>query len=479
MPTDAELLQRYVDQKDESAFAAIVSRYLGLVHGSASRRLGPRAHLAEDVCQRVFTALARRAAGLIDHPALGAWLHRCTRNISFEVLRGEQRVEKLAQSVLSMSDSPSLPEPPVDWERFRPLLDDAIDRLKERDREIVILRYFGGLSFVEVGRRLRLNENTARMRATRALDRLRENLAARGVDSSAAALGALLASPVLTAAPSGLAASMAAGAIAQVPTGLAAGAATFFMTSKIVGPIVSAGFAAALTAVVWQAVPRAVGSAELAALRAENERINRIVRVDTLPERVQAIAQAAAARSAARSATVATRSHLVPQPSPAGAAVPTSPAGVPRSFRGHTFHGQDTALNAGLSFAYASDATDVDLLSKLLWFEPEQRRRASEILATMPASLRAEYSTPEIFYALVIAADALIYPPPGPDTFANFTAVELSPGRVAMRRKGSDRNFHEYQLTPEGWKFVMPAVGVERWPNNLNNELLVRLSRQP
>lgn len=94
-------------------------------------------------------------------------------------------------------------------------------------------------------------------------------------------------------------------------------------------------------------------------------------------------------------------------------------------------------------------------------------------------SLLGIYPTPQKFYALVIAADAQISPPPGPDSFAIFTAVELSPDRVAMRRKGSDRNFHEYQLTPEGWRFVMPAVGVERWPNTLNNELLISLSCQP
>ncbi|MFO1448390.1 MAG: sigma-70 family RNA polymerase sigma factor [Opitutaceae bacterium] len=477
MPTDAELLQRYVDQRDESAFEAIVSRYLGLVHGSACRRLGARSHLAEDVCQRVFTALARRAPGLIHHPALAAWLHRCTRNLSLETLRKEHRVEKLAQSVTSMSDPSTPPEPSIDWERVRPLLDEAIDRLPESDREIVLLRYFGGLSFAEVGERLRLKENTARMRATRALDRLRDNLATRGVDSSAAALATLLASPVLTAAPSGLAVSVAAGAIAQVPSGFAAGAATFFMTSKIVGPLVSAGLAAALTAVVWQAVPQTVSSAELSMLRTENERINRIVRVETLPERARVVAQAAAAHRAARSASAPERSLPAAAAEPAAGA--KSPSGAARSIRGHTFHGQDTAANAGMSFAYASDATDVDLLAKLIWFDPELRQRAAAMLATYPESIRAAYPTPEQFYALVIAADALIYPPPGPDTFANFTAVELSPGRVAMRRKGSDRNFHEYQLTPEGWKFVMPAVGVERWPNNLNNELLVRLSRQP
>jgi hypothetical protein len=153
---------------------------------------------------------------------------------------------------------------------------------------------------------LRLKGNIARRRATRALDRLRDNLATRGVDSSAAAL----ASPVLAA-------------------------------------------------VVWQAVPQTLSSAELAMLRTENERINRIVRVETLPERARVVTQAAAAHSAARSASAPERS--LPSAAAEPAAGAKSPSGADRSIRGHTFHGQDTVANAGLSFAYASDATDGDV----------------------------------------------------------------------------------------------------------------------
>ncbi|HRE07522.1 MAG TPA: sigma-70 family RNA polymerase sigma factor [Opitutaceae bacterium] len=94
---------------------------------------------------------SRRAPGLFHHPALGAWLHRCTRNLSLEILRKKHRVEKLAQSVTSISNPSTPPEPSIEWERVRPLLDEAIDRLPESDHEIVLLRYFGGLSFAEAG----------------------------------------------------------------------------------------------------------------------------------------------------------------------------------------------------------------------------------------------------------------------------------------------------------------------------------------
>ena len=140
--------------------------------------------------------------------------------------------------------------------------------------------------------------------------------------------------------------------------------------------------------------------------------------------------------------------------------------------------GQATPEDAGKSFAWACDVTDVAVLAKLLWFDPAARERARAILASMPASIQAECPTPEDFYAFVIAADALVYPPPVPETFSQFHAVELSAGRVAMRKGDAPRNVQEYQQTPEGWKYVVPTVGVERWPNNLNNELLTKLSKK-
>jgi hypothetical protein len=94
----------------------------------------------------------------------------------------------------------------------------------------------------------------------------------------------------------------------------------------------------------------------------------------------------------------------------------------------------------------------------------------------MPASVQAEYPTPEEFYAFVIAADALVFPPPV--SLGGMQVVTLGEGRAALRREGSSKNYQEYQLTPEGWKYVMPARGVERWPANLNGELLVKLYRK-
>ena len=94
------------------------------------------------------------------------------------------------------------------WQRIQPVLDDALHELKEADREALVLRFLEDRPLREVGTRLGLKENAARMRVDRALDKLRGLLAKRGITSTAAALAVVLAEQAGVAAPAGLAAGM-------------------------------------------------------------------------------------------------------------------------------------------------------------------------------------------------------------------------------------------------------------------------------
>ena len=71
MMEDAELLRRYAAEKSEEAFAELVRRHLDLVYSTALRQLAGDTHLAQDVAQGVFTALARKAATLTGWLYLG------------------------------------------------------------------------------------------------------------------------------------------------------------------------------------------------------------------------------------------------------------------------------------------------------------------------------------------------------------------------------------------------------------------------
>jgi RNA polymerase sigma factor (sigma-70 family) len=214
MPTDAELLQRYVGRRDERAFAELVQRHLGLVYAAALRSTGGRAQLAEDISQKVFTDLARKAAGLTHHPVLSGWLYRSARYAALEASRAELRRQKINQTFATMPDTATPLETSEDWTRLRPVIDGAMERLQEGDRELLLLRFFQGLSFPEIATRLKLSDNAARMRTERALDKLRGHLGKHGITSTSVALGLVLTNQALAVVPSGLAASVTTVALA-------------------------------------------------------------------------------------------------------------------------------------------------------------------------------------------------------------------------------------------------------------------------
>jgi RNA polymerase sigma factor (sigma-70 family) len=472
MPTDAELLHRYLHHDDEGAFSELVQRHVGVVYASALRRTDGRARLAEEITQQVFSSLARHARHLADHPALIGWLFRCTHNAARDALRSEYRREKLTRSLTAMPDETTPPD--IDTESLRKFLDQALDQLKSPDRDVLLLRFFNGMSFAAIGTHFHVDENTARMRANRALEKLRQQLARQGFTSTAAALALALNASAMASAPAGLATTVSTAALASVPAGGVPVITSFLLMTKITVPAVSAIIAAGVVSSLWHHKAQAAIAPELQRLRNENVRLTQLVKTNDLSRRAAHLAQAITQNHSSFSATRS--SDAAPSSTAANrTAGMNSTSGRPDSPRGHHWAGQATAEDAGRSFAWACDTTDVDALANLLYFDPDQRERARAVLATMPASIQAGYPTPEKFYAFVIAADALAYPPPLPETFAQFHAVELQSGRVAFRRSGSSHNFQEYQQTADGWKFVVPARGVELWPANLANETLANL----
>ena len=219
MPDDADLLRRYARDRAEDAFAELVRRHIDLVYSAALRQVDGDAHRAQDVAQSVFAALARKATRLAEHPSLPGWLYTSTHHAAAQVRRAERRRQAREQEALAMQVMLGPPEPDADWERLRPLLDDTMHALGGRDREAVLLRFFAGQPFAEIGARLGLTEEAARKRVERALDRLRALLAARGVTSTSAALGLLLANQAVLAAPAAVTAEVTVAALSAAVAG--------------------------------------------------------------------------------------------------------------------------------------------------------------------------------------------------------------------------------------------------------------------
>lgn len=231
MIDDTTLLRRYVQDHSESDFAELVRRHLNLVYSSALRQVNGDTHLAQDVAQLVFTDLARKAATLEKHRVLAGWLFTSTRFAAAKLVRGERRRQSREQEAHLMQENSLLdPSASCDWDRVRPVLDEALGELGERDREAILLRYLEGRDFAQVGEKLALSDNAARMRVERAVDKLRALLARRGVTSTAAALTLALANQAIVAAPAGLAVTVTGAALATVVAGGGTAATLTFMS---------------------------------------------------------------------------------------------------------------------------------------------------------------------------------------------------------------------------------------------------------
>jgi len=271
MKDDSELLTRYANDRSEAAFTELVQRHVDMVYSAALRQMGGDLHRAQEVTQMVFTDLARKAASLASHPALPAWLHRNSHLTAAALRRKEGRRQKYERAAADEAIAGS--EEPVVWENLRPVLDEAINDLGERDRQAVLLRFFSNRPFGEVGRQLGLTENAARMRVERALGKLHGLLARRGITSSSAALAAALTARAVAAAPAGVAAATAGAALVGA-SGAAGLWATFMISSKLPFALTAAVLVGGASIVALQERASHRDAEELAGLLRENRALS-------------------------------------------------------------------------------------------------------------------------------------------------------------------------------------------------------------
>jgi len=81
------------------------------------------------------------------------------------------------------------------------LLEDAMGRLRDRDRDALVLRFFENKSMKEIADTLGLEERTAQKRVQRALEKLRGSFSRRGITFSAALISSAIAANSVHAAP--------------------------------------------------------------------------------------------------------------------------------------------------------------------------------------------------------------------------------------------------------------------------------------
>lgn len=179
---DATLVRRFVNCRDQDAFAELVRRYRGLVYGVAQRVLSHRQD-AEDVFQATFLVLARDAADIRLRASVASWLYGVAHRTA---LRARARRPADRDSPLK-DDTMDHANPFAEVARRSDLqsLDEELNALSERDREPLVLRYLMGRSNKQIAEELGLTEAAVESRLKRGRERLRKRLARRGIGLTA------------------------------------------------------------------------------------------------------------------------------------------------------------------------------------------------------------------------------------------------------------------------------------------------------
>lgn len=225
--SDWDLLQAYVKNRSERAFAELVRLHLDWVHSVALRHVG-EPHLAEDVVQSVFVLLARKARDLRPGTVLGGWLFRTTCHVAAHARRAEQRRKSREATACTMTNDTNSHEHDENvWQQLASHLDLAVSALSETDRCAVLLRFYEKAPMSKVGEQLGVSEDAAKKRVSRAVEKIREFLNKRGVKLGGVALAGVLAEKTVQAAPE---------AMAVVVTKMAM-AATSASTSLLLPPL--------------------------------------------------------------------------------------------------------------------------------------------------------------------------------------------------------------------------------------------------
>jgi RNA polymerase sigma factor (sigma-70 family) len=187
--TDGQLLDCFLTQRDDAAFAALVMRHAPMVWG-VCRRVLHHHHDAEDAFQATFLVLVRKAATVEPKEMVGNWLYGVAYQTALKARSVSTRRKEREKQMVEM------PEPAVEerevWHDLQPLLDQELSRLPDKYRVPIVLCDLEGKTRKEAARQLGWPEGTVAGQLAVGRKVLARRLARRGVGLSGGALAAVL-----------------------------------------------------------------------------------------------------------------------------------------------------------------------------------------------------------------------------------------------------------------------------------------------
>src|SRR5262245_60637299 len=185
--SDRECLESWTRHRDAESLRTLVERYAVSVYSSAFRQTGDPAQAAE-VTRAVFLVLARRARRLRKKTVLAAWLFHVTA-VACRKLR-QKRMDQLGRlwQWISRKPRPALQPDATLWTRLAPQIDPALERLRTKQRNAVLLCAFLNHDFASAAKVLRTSEPRVEKRLRHGMKQLAKRLRKRRAPVDPAAL---------------------------------------------------------------------------------------------------------------------------------------------------------------------------------------------------------------------------------------------------------------------------------------------------
>jgi RNA polymerase sigma factor (sigma-70 family) len=230
-PSDGELLTRFLERRDEAAFAALVRRHAPMVWGVCRRTLRHTADV-EDAFQATFLVLVRKADSVRPRERVGNWLYGVARQTALKARATAARRGARERQVARMPEPAPKRDPRDD---LLAVLDEELGRLPDKYRAVLVLCDLEGQARPVAARQLGLPEGTVASRLARARSMLARRLVRRGLAVTAGSLATLLAEEAVAAPAAAVAAAIRAGCpLAAGAAGAAVSAQVLALTEGVV-----------------------------------------------------------------------------------------------------------------------------------------------------------------------------------------------------------------------------------------------------
>lgn len=135
---------------------------------------------ALDLTQDTFVNVLRRRGRPNEIIKLKAYLYRTAYNLALNAIRDRQRRIAKSESVKSQMSEKTDQQPDILFESDRNsiTIQEALDNLSEKQREAIMLRFYGEMKFSEIAENMSISEGSAKIHVARGLQKLAGQLSA-------------------------------------------------------------------------------------------------------------------------------------------------------------------------------------------------------------------------------------------------------------------------------------------------------------